>query len=1040
VNRHFFSLLFASSAVLCSAQSFQNPRNIPVVDGNADIVSVADLSNDGLPDLIVGLGNGKPFLIETFLANQNGSYIQVGKITLPSGASPVCKLADLNGDKKIDLVCPGLAMPSGNGIVLAYLGNGDGTFQAPISTAVGPLNQNSAITAAADINGDGHIDLVATAGSGSTDYVLLGGGTGHFTVSKFLGDDNISNATIADVNGDGIPDLLTAGGSVFIGKGNGTFSTSFQLHFASCIYADFEKTNKLAAACLGNANTINFYHENTDGSFNITNPIASVSFDSNTQFSTLLQGLDLDGDGILDIMLGSNDGLQVVLGKPGLTFNPPVPYAAGSVASTSYLTGFFSDMNGDGHPDFVSTGPHSVYISYGSPSGALSAPVLNTVGSDLYTSTAADFNGDGVPDVVTIGLPGINFLQGKGDGTFAAPVPVNLPSGYSTVEGSYPNVLLTGDFNGDGKKDFLLPIGVFSNNLMFLGNGDGSFAPAIVISAQTLPSTQQLTSGSVVVDLNGDRKDDIVQVQTTSINAYLSQGDGTFRLVSSSFPNSGNNTAVALTDFNGDGILDAVVTFADHAVALTGKGDGSFVITNTTMTIPPIPGTTLITNVVPLATAGDFDGDGKQDVALMGQYVSSGGLSGVLYGSAVWVYYSNGDGTFSQPLLAGQFLDQHNSYLYLAAGVLTDSGQSDLILASDTFFAPIASPLTVITSLPGHSFRSPMYLMGGEQIDSIHLADFNHDGKLDLMVSNGADALGVSQNTNSFAVLLNQGSLAKGTLTTSPQTSFGGNSYTVTLTLASPTSQTNPLGGNVNFKLDGVSIASVLMANNIATQTISTNLTAANHTLSASWAGDSVYWPLTVSAVHAVTDFTLTSASAVTIQTEHHSPIAIHLASLNGFADTLTLSCENLPAYASCTFANGTIPLSANQSIDSQVVIDTDSVLGYQGHLDGLFRRSYAPVLALLMPGCILLLVRPRIRPGILALIVGVVLLTSVGCGGGGSKSGNGGSGGTGGSTTNPPPVIPPHTSPGTYTVNVVARGANSQVMHTAVVTLTVTP
>jgi hypothetical protein len=502
--------------------------------------------------------------------------------------------------------------------------------------------------------------------------------------------------------------------------------------------------------------------------------------------------------------------------------------------------------------------------------------------------------------------------------------------------------------------------------------------------------------------------------------------------VSSSFPNSnGNNTAVALTDLNGNGILDAVVTFADHAIALTGKGDDSFVLTNTTMTIPSIPTIRLITDVVPLATVGDFDGDGKQDVALMGQYVSSGGLTGVQYGSAVWVYYGNGDGTFSQPLIAGQFLDLNTSYFYLTAGVLTDRGQSDLILAGDTFDAPVASPLTIITSLPGHSFRSPMYLMGGEEIDSIHLADFNHDGKLDLLVSNGADAVGVSQNTNSFAVLLNQGSLAKGSLTSSPQTSFAGNSYTVTLTMSSPDSQTVPVIGNVNFKVDGTSVGMRLMENNVATQTVSTNLTPGNHTLSAIWGGNSVYWPVTTSAVQVITDFSLTSDSTVIIETEHHSPITFHLVSLNGFADNLTLSCENLPAYATCTFANGTMPLAANQKIDSQVVIDTDSVLGYESHVDSRFRQSYGPALAILVPGCVLLFVRRRIRPDIVVLIVGFALLTSTGCGGKGTN---------GGSTGNPPPVIPPHTSPGTYTVNLVARGANSQVMHTAAVILTVTP
>jgi hypothetical protein len=417
-----------------------------------------------------------------------------------------------------------------------------------------------------------------------------------------------------------------------------------------------------------------------------------------------LQAVDLNGDGILDLVLSSNDGLQVAIGKPGLTFNTPVPYAAGTTTATNYVTGVFSDINGDGHPDFVSTGPHNVYISYGSASGALGAPLLNTVGSNLYTSTSADFNGDGLPDVLTIGVPGINFIQGKGDGTFAAPVPVALPGGYSMPFSLFVHaVLLTGDFNGDGKKDFLLPIGVLPTNLMFLGNGDGSFGPGMLLSAQTLPSAAGSTGGSVVADVNGDGKDDIVQVQQTSINAYLSQGDGTFRLVSSPFSNSSNyNTAIAFTDLNGDGILDAVVSFAGGAIVLTGKGDGSFVTTNTTITVPTIPGITLQTNVVPVVAVEDFDGDGKHDVALMGQYVSVGTIYTTQYASAVWVYYGNGDGTFSQPISAGQFLD--NDYFHLAAGVLTESGRSDLVLAGNTFFAPVASPLTIVTSLAGRSF------------------------------------------------------------------------------------------------------------------------------------------------------------------------------------------------------------------------------------------------------------------------------------------------------------------------------------------------
>lgn len=78
-----------------------------------------------------------------------------------------------------------------------------------------------------------------------------------------------------------------------------------------------------------------------------------------------------------------------------------------------------------------------------------------------------------------------------------------------------------------------------------------------------------------MADIDGDGKDDLVRASQTTINVYLSHGDGTFILVSSAFANVANkNTAIAFADFDGDSRLDAAISFPDRAVALTGNGDG----------------------------------------------------------------------------------------------------------------------------------------------------------------------------------------------------------------------------------------------------------------------------------------------------------------------------------------------------------------------------------------------------------------------------------------------------------------------------------
>ena len=777
-----------------------------------------------------------------------------------------------------------------------------------------------------------------------------------------------------------------------------------------------------------------FFRESADGSFDASSPIASASFPSWAEFLTLLGAIDVNGDGIFDLALSSADGLQVMPGKPGLTFGAPIPYAAGSTASLYAVTGFFADMDGDGHPDFVATGPNTVYISYGTAAGSFDAPVLTQSGTSLYTAKAADFDGDGFPDVVTIGPPGINFLHGKGDGTFASPVSVALPAGYTnTSSAQSTNGLLLGDFNGDGKKDLLVPIGISSDSLLFLGNGDGTFSPALVIPAQILPNTALSAGTSVVTDINRDGKDDIVQVGQTSIDTYLSQGDGTFRVVNSTFTNSGNqNPGGAFADLNGDGIVDALIFFGDHAIAFTGNGDGSFSSTgiNQSMNIPSIDGINLSTNVPSMTAVGDFDGDGKQDVALVGNYFNYTpdlylGGNTVRYSQAVWVYYGNGDATFSQAVSAGIFYDSLS--LSVTAAAFHPGGPSELIALSNSgdgaFADPKASLLALLPSNSKGTFGPPQYFLGGEAIDSIQLADFNHDGKLDLFASNGSWWYTASEGANSFAVLLNQPALVKGALTTSPQPSLAGKPYTVTATLLPFRSQLETIAGNVSFTLDGTPIAPASLNSNVATQTISTNLTGGDHQITATWAGDENFASVSVSAVQHIMDYTLTADSSVSIQTGHQGSITIHINSINGFADTLGLSCGNLPTYATCTFTNSGPSISSGQTIDAQITIGTAAGATAQNRIA---TGSMPMSLAFALPGLVLVL-RRRIRTGLLLVIACLVLTAAEGCGSGGSGGGSG-------------TQTQRSTPPGTYNINIVANSKNTQLQRTANVAVTVTP
>jgi hypothetical protein len=175
----------------------------------------ADFNGDGKLDLALVEHGGK-FIV--FLGDGKGKFKNIPGFRGGNWYT----IADLNGDGKLDLISMGFD-DEDDGRVLTFFGNGDGTFQS--GTQIGPFLSCSNIgyPAIGDFNGDGIPD-VAFSNCNSV-FVFLNNGDGTFQASGSFPITNASFSVIAaDVNGDGKLDLVTDGVSVLLGKGDGTFT------------------------------------------------------------------------------------------------------------------------------------------------------------------------------------------------------------------------------------------------------------------------------------------------------------------------------------------------------------------------------------------------------------------------------------------------------------------------------------------------------------------------------------------------------------------------------------------------------------------------------------------------------------------------------------------------------------------------------------------------------------------------------------------------------------------------------------------------
>ncbi|MCB2156404.1 VCBS repeat-containing protein [bacterium] len=337
-----------------------------------------------------------------------------------------------------------------------------------------------------DFNGDNIADLAVANATSHDLSILLGNGiggvgNGTFSTAVNYGADNRPVALVTgDFDGDGIPDLAAANGnssnvSVLLGNGSGgigdgTFGSAVNYAVgngpAGIATGDFDSDDIIDLVVTNSgANSLSVLLGDGSGGVGDGTFTSSGTYGTGTSPTTVATG-DFNGDDITDLVVSNSNSsnVSVLLGDGASgtgdgTFALAANYAAGSGAF-DVITG---DFNDDGIADLAVSNSLAAGISVllgngsgGIGDGTFASQVIYGVGPSPYCVVAGDFDSDGIVDLAAanfnsddVSILFGNGSGGVGDGTFAAMVNYAVDSG--------PYGLATGDFNGDGFVDLVVP-------------------------------------------------------------------------------------------------------------------------------------------------------------------------------------------------------------------------------------------------------------------------------------------------------------------------------------------------------------------------------------------------------------------------------------------------------------------------------------------------------------------------------------------------------------------------------------------------------
>ena len=380
-----------------------------------------------------------------------------------TGTNPVSNAtADLNGDGHLDLLFTNYISDN----VSVLLGNGTGSFVAatPVPVTNGPREVE-----AADLDGDGDIDFLATNYSGNNVTVALNNGNATFTTSSVAVGTVPRGLAIGDLDGDGDIDFVAANYqsntvSVMLNNGNATFAQAVGSPVATgtrpvaVALADFDGDHDVdIAVTSNNTNNVSILLNNGSGAF-----VAAPSAATGAGPRGIAAG-DIDGDGDNDLVVAnfSANTLSILLNNGAAGFAAAAPLTTGNNPYAVSL----GDLDGDGDLDIAvsNSGSSSVSVFINLVSAvftpASSSPIA--VGVSPGGVVMGDFDGDGYLDLSTS-----NF------GSNTTSILINASVHLVGTEGNDP---LTGDIGNDlieglGGDDSI--VGGAGHDRMFGGAGN----------------------------------------------------------------------------------------------------------------------------------------------------------------------------------------------------------------------------------------------------------------------------------------------------------------------------------------------------------------------------------------------------------------------------------------------------------------------------------------------------------------------------------------------------------------------------------------